>query len=199
MRRGPGRPRKILTGRRGRPKLAYNYTPNSVQSNFEAAAIDNVRECMNSSTDEETFHEANSQFVQANPSEVDPRHALQGSNSKEWQEAIYEEMKSLINNDTWKIVKRQVNRNIIGCRMVLTNKFSSDGTLARRKVRLVAKEYSQKPGTNFKKTFAPVARLSSMRLMTALAAKHNLKLYQLDIKTAFLNGDIEEEILKGEA
>lgn len=100
----------------------------------------------------------------------------------------------MINNDTWKIVKRPVSKNVIGCRMVLTNKFDANGVLARRKARLVAKGYSQKPGSDFKETFAPVSRLSSMRLITALAVKHNLRLYQLDIETAFLNGEIEEEI-----
>lgn len=107
--------------------------------------------------------------------------------------AIIEEVECLIKNDTWIIVNRPKNHNVIGCRMVLKNKYDSDGRVERRKARLVARRFAQRPGIDFHDTFVPVARLGSMRLLLALAIKYDLKVHQLDITTAYLHGTIEEE------
>ena len=87
------------------------------------------------------------------------------------------------------------DRVIIGSRFVLRNKFKPDGTLERRKARLVARGFTQRPGIHFNETFAPVDRLSSIRLLVALAARNGMLIQQLDITTAYLNGVIEEEVL----
>lgn len=155
LKRGPGRPKKIYTEQKGRPKLVYNYVPNLNQPNNDEDVADSATENLDFSLDnDELFYNA-CQLIQANVSEVNQKIALESNDSNEWQNAIYTEMKSLINNDTWKIVKRPVDKNVVGCRMVLTNKINPDGTLARRKARLVARGYSQKSGSDFKETFAP--------------------------------------------
>jgi hypothetical protein len=82
----------------------------------------------------------------------------------------------------------------VGCRTVLRNKYAADGTLDRRKARIVAKGFTQRSGIDFHDTFAPVARLSSLRLLVALAAKYNLKISQLDVTSAYLNGKIDTEV-----
>ena len=108
--------------------------------------------------------------------------------------SIREEFSALIRNETWELVERPKDRGVIGCRTVLRNKYNADGVLDRRKAQVVAKGYSRRPGIDFKETFAPVARLNSIRLVTALAAEKGMIMHQLDVTTAFLNGEIEEEI-----
>lgn len=104
------------------------------------------------------------------------------------------EVKSLIKNNTWKLVERPKDQWVIGSRFVLRNKYKSDGSIEKRKVRLVARGFSQRPGIDFRETFAPVARMSSIRVAVAVAVQRNMKIEQLDITTAYLNGDLEEEV-----
>lgn len=121
-------------------------------------------------------------------------HAISGANSIEWKEAMAAEVKSLIKNDTWKLVERLRDRQVIGSRFVLRNKYTSDGSIDKRKARIVARGFSQRPSVDFHETFAPVARMSSIRAAVAVAAQRNMRIEQLDITTAYLNGDVEEEI-----
>lgn len=107
--------------------------------------------------------------------------------------AIIEEVECLIKNDTWNIVNRPKNHNVIECRMVLRNKYDPTGQVVRRKARLVARGFAQRPGIDFHDTYAPVARLGSIHLLLALAVKHDLKICQMDVMTAYLHGTIEEE------
>lgn len=87
--------------------------------------------------------------------------AISSPESKEWLEAIALEIKSIVKNDTWVLVDRPENQDVVGYRLILMNKYKSDGRLERRKARIVAEGYSQQLGTDFYETFAPVARLSS--------------------------------------
>uniref|UniRef100_A0A5S6QKH9 Reverse transcriptase Ty1/copia-type domain-containing protein n=1 Tax=Trichuris muris TaxID=70415 RepID=A0A5S6QKH9_TRIMR len=119
---------------------------------------------------------------------------MESPDAREWYDAIKMEILSLVENKSWFIVERPSDRQIVGSRLVLCNKFKSDGNLERRKARLVAKGYTQQRGTDFKETFAPVVRLNSIRTLMALAVEKGLTVHQLDIATAFLNGDLEEEI-----
>ena len=82
----------------------------------------------------------------------------------------------------------------MGCKWVFKKKLRPDGTIKKYKVRLVAKGYAQKEGEDFFDTYSPAARLTTIRVLLALAASHNLLIHQMDVKTAFLNGDLEEEI-----
>ena len=101
----------------------------------------------------------------------------------------------MIENKSWDIIDRPVRHKPIGCRIVLRNKFNIDGTLECRKARLVAKGYTQRSGIDYFETFAPMAHLSSVRMVMAIAANQGLHVHQLDVTTAFLNGEIEERIL----
>lgn len=91
-------------------------------------------------------------------------------------------------------MERPEEREVIGSRIVLRNKLNQNGTLERRKARIVARDFSQHPGVDFDETFAPVARLNSIRIVTALAAQCNMKIHQLDVTTAYLNGKLEEQV-----
>jgi len=92
------------------------------------------------------------------------------------------------------IVERPENQQAIGSRFVLRNKFRSNGTLEKKKARLVARGFSQRPGVDYGDTFAPVARIGSIRLVASLAARLDLELRQFDITTAYLNGNLTEDV-----
>lgn len=109
----------------------------------------------------------------------------------EWEIAMEDEMKSLEENHTWILVPRPPGKTI-KCRWIFKTKISADGVVEKRKARLVAKGFTQTFGTDYHETFAPVVRYASIRIMIAIAAQRKMKLFQMDVKTAFLNGDIEE-------
>jgi hypothetical protein len=128
---------------------------------------------------------------------VEPRNfheAMQSSEAKLWEDAANAEMQSIRDNKTWTLAPLPVGRTAIGCKWVFKVKLKSDGTIDRYKARLVAKGYSQQEGIDFSETFAPVARFSSIRILLALGAHYDWEIHQMDVKTAFLNGDLEEEI-----
>lgn len=129
-----------------------------------------------------------------NACEISFKQAISGPDKQEWENAICSEIRSLILNNTFDFVDRPTNGEVIKCRTVLRNKYGADGHLRRRKARIVAKGFTQRPGVDFFETFAPVARLSSLRLLVALAAKFNLRISQLDIETAYLNGKMDTEV-----
>ena len=83
---------------------------------------------------------------------------------------------------------------MVGTKWVFKNKTDSDGIIIRNKARLVAKGYSQQEGIDYDKTFAPVARLEAIRIFLAYAAHMKFKVFQMDVKSAFLNGELEEEV-----
>lgn len=94
--------------------------------------------------------------------EVSIKDAISGPAMDEWYIAMATELRSILKNNVWKLVNRPDDKNIIGSRMILTNKYQSDGCLQKRKARIVAREFSQRPGLDFDETFVPVARLSSI-------------------------------------
>lgn len=112
-----------------------------------------------------------------------------------WEQAITAEMFAHVKNETWDIVDETDDARKISCRMVLKEKLGSDGKIERKKARLVARGFSQISGIDFQETFAPVSRLSSIRTMIAVAVEEKMKIDQLDVTTAYLNGELEENIL----
>eukprot|EP00253_Pinus_taeda_P017397 PITA_17397 len=105
-----------------------------------------------------------------------------------------EEMESILRNDTWDLVELPKNKTPIGCKWLFKPKMNADGSIEKLKSRVVAKGYSQQEGIDFDDTFAPVAKLNTIRMLISLATKCNWELHQLDVKSAFLNGDLKEEI-----
>jgi hypothetical protein len=111
-----------------------------------------------------------------------------------WHKACQEEMEAHKLNGTWEIVELPPGKRAIGSRWHMKVKYNADGSLERYKARLVAKGYSQRPGFDFKETFAPTVRYATIRLILALAALEDLELRSVDISHAYLNGKLEEEI-----
>ncbi|KAK5825993.1 hypothetical protein PVK06_020890 [Gossypium arboreum] len=112
----------------------------------------------------------------------------------EWKEAILEEMCALEKTGTWETMELPVGKKIVGCKWVFTTKFKPDGSLDRYKARLVAEGYTQTYGIDYLETFAPVAKLNSVRVLLSIAVNLDWSLQQLDMKNAFLNGKLEEEV-----
>jgi hypothetical protein len=92
------------------------------------------------------------------------------------------------------LVPRPVEQNIIGTKWIFKSKTDEHGTVVRNKARLVAQGYTQIEGVDFDETFAPVARLESIRILLSIACHLDFKLYQMDVKSAFLNGVLQEEV-----
>jgi hypothetical protein len=105
---------------------------------------------------------------------------------------MQEELNNFTRNKVWELVERPKNHNVIGTKWVYRNKENEDGIVVKNKSRLVAQGYTQVEGLDFDETFAPVARLEAIRILLAYACSRNIKLYQMDVKSAFLNGKISE-------
>ncbi|KAL5567336.1 hypothetical protein UlMin_030500 [Ulmus minor] len=105
-----------------------------------------------------------------------------------------EEIKAIEKNDTWELTSLPKGHKAIGVKWVYKTKRNAKGEIERHKARLVAKGYSQKAGIDYDEVFAPVARLETIRLIISLAAQNKWKIHQMDVKSAFLNGVLEEEV-----
>lgn len=112
----------------------------------------------------------------------------------QWEKAIKEELDSLLINNTWSIVPCPNNRNIVDCKWVFTMKNDESGNLTKYKARLVARGFSQQYLVDYQETYAPVARMTSFRMLLAFANQNDLLIHQMDVKTAFLNGFLKDEI-----
>ncbi|WVZ51502.1 hypothetical protein U9M48_002646 [Paspalum notatum var. saurae] len=111
-----------------------------------------------------------------------------------WKEAVTSEMDSILSNGTWEVGERLYGCKPIGCKWVFKKKLRPVGTIERYKARLVIKGYSQKESEDFFDTYSLVARLTTIRVLLSLAASHGLLVHQMDVKIAFLNGELDEEI-----
>lgn len=121
--------------------------------------------------------------------------AISCGESSEWIGAMTEEIESLHKNQTWELVRPPTDQKIVGCKWVFKKKQGTPGVEdLRYKARLVAKGYTQRYGVDFNQVFSPVVKHSSIRLLLAVVARFNLELEQLDVKTAFLHGELEETI-----
>ncbi|PNY04319.1 copia-type polyprotein [Trifolium pratense] len=131
-------------------------------------------------------------FAQLADSEpVNFRDALK---SNVWKKAMEEKLKSIEKNQTWKLVALPDKKKKIDVKWVFKVKMNPDGTISKHKARLVARGFLQKHGIDYNEMFAPVARLETVRLVIALACKNKWLMYHLDVKSAFLNGPLEDEV-----
>jgi hypothetical protein len=126
-------------------------------------------------------------------SSIEPYKIEDALRDPDWVVAMQEELNNFTRNEVWHLVPRP-NQNVVGTKWVFRNKKDEHGVVTRNKARLVAKGYSQVKGLDFDETYAPVARLESIHILLAYATYHGFRLYQMDVKSAFLSGPIKEEV-----
>ena len=112
----------------------------------------------------------------------------------EWRAAMQSEFDALQANGTWTLVPQPPNANIITGKWIFKNKLHPDGSLERRKARWVVRGFSQRPGVDFHQTFSPVVKPTTIRTVLQLAASRRWPVHQLDVKNAFLHGDLAERV-----
>ncbi|KAK8957495.1 hypothetical protein KSP39_PZI000003 [Platanthera zijinensis] len=127
-------------------------------------------------------------------SQVEPKKFEEANSDASWILAMEEELNQFKRCKVWTLVPRPKGKNVIGTKWVYRNKMDEDGIIVKNKARLVAKGYRQEEGIDFDQTYTPVARLEAIRLFLAYAALKGFTVYQMDVKSAFLNGDIKEEV-----
>lgn len=111
-----------------------------------------------------------------------------------WKNVMEEELHALDKNKTCDIVRLPPRKKTVGCHWVYKTKYKSDGTVERHKARLVARGFTQTYGVDYKETFALIAKMNTFWVLISLAVNQDWKLYQMDVKNAFLYGDLEEEV-----
>jgi len=111
-----------------------------------------------------------------------------------WQDASQQEYDAMIQHGVWDLCELPKGRKAVACRWVYRIKTNTDGSIERYKARLVAKGFSQKPHLDYTETFAPVAKFASLRTVLAIAAAEDMEVHSMDVSSAFLNGDLDEEI-----
>lgn len=158
-----------------RPKYLDDFVSNVSDDNVNVNMCNELDYCyMSSSSDVPTTYED----------------AISSPQSREWQDAMNEEISALEDNDTYEIVPLPVGQTVVGGRWVYALKTDQNGD-SKFKARYVAKGYSQVPGVDFNETFAPTARFTSIRLLMQIALQENLSVHQMDVKSAYLNAPID--------
>ncbi|KAJ9553605.1 LOW QUALITY PROTEIN: hypothetical protein OSB04_017650 [Centaurea solstitialis] len=120
--------------------------------------------------------------------------AMVGPEAAKWKEAMESEMQSMYDNQVWDLVDHIPSLKIVGHKWVFKKKTDMDGKVHTYKARLVAKGYTQTHGVDYGETFSQVAMLKSIRILIAIAAFHDYEIWQMDVKTAFLNGKLSEDV-----
>ena len=124
----------------------------------------------------------------------EPQTYAEAKGIPEWEHAMDAELQSLQKNHTWVLSDLPLGKKPISCKWVYKVKYHADGTLDKYKARLVARGFTQREGIDYEETFAPTAKMSTIRILLAIAAQYGWKVHQMDVKSAFLNGELQEEV-----
>ncbi|RVW97655.1 Retrovirus-related Pol polyprotein from transposon TNT 1-94 [Vitis vinifera] len=123
-----------------------------------------------------------------------PSNIQEALQQPEWKTVVQEEIQALEKNGTWEISELPEGKRPVGCKWIFTMKHNPDGSINRFKAQLVAKGFTQSYGIDYEEIFAPVAKLNSIKVLLSVAVNLDWNLHQLDVKNAFLNGELEEEV-----
>src|SRR5215216_1376286 len=169
------------------PTISIEHPDNPVEDNSEAPTRSKRQRTAKSFGDDFIVY-----LVDDTHTSISEAYASQDADY--WKEAVRSEMDSILANGTWEITDRPYGCKPVGCKWVFKKKLRPDGTIEKYKARLVAKGYTHKEGEDYFDTYSHVARLTTIRVLLSLAASHGLLVHQMDVKTTFLNGELDEEI-----
>lgn len=123
-----------------------------------------------------------------------PSSVYEALNKLKWKNVVEDEIRAFNKNGTWKLTDLPSGKQPIGCKWIFHVKYKAYGSIERYKALLVAKGFIQTYGIDYQETFTPVAKLNTVHILLSLVANKEWHLYQLDVKNAFLNGDLEDEV-----
>jgi hypothetical protein len=164
-----------------------NHTLASLRNRFRGQKTRSLRELYDQ--DEEVDQISNFALMECDPVSFD-----EAAKEDVWIKAMDKEIDSIERNNTWHLVNLPKGNNSIGVKWVYKTKLNAEGEVEKYKARLVAQGFSQRPDIDYNETFDPVARIDTMRMVLAIAAQNRWIMHQMDVKSAFLNGYLEEEI-----
>ena len=177
-----------------RKQLPHRHTRGLPKLTYEPDLTSKARYPMSNYVSEHRLSKSNKSFVNQLSSVAIPNSVQEALSDPRWKAAMNEEMRSLQKNETWELVNLPPGKKSVGCRWVYTVKYKADGSIERFKARLVAKGYTQTYGIDYTETFAPVAKINTVRVLLSLAANLDWPLQQFDVKNAFLHGELTEEV-----
>nr|CAN70109.1 hypothetical protein VITISV_001696 [Vitis vinifera] len=186
-----------MSGQQFGSKDVFTEIPNqssSVESipkpTYEPELSTKVKYPMRNYVSNHRLSESNKSFVNQLSTVVIPNSMQKALADPRWKATMNEEMKSLQKNETWELVECPPRKKPVGCRWIYIVKYKADDSIERFKARLVAKEYTQTYGIDYTKTFTPVAKINTVRVLLSLAANLDWSLQQFDVKNAFLHGEM---------
>ncbi|WJZ80412.1 hypothetical protein VitviT2T_000335 [Vitis vinifera] len=175
-------------------RLPHRHNGGIPKPTYEPELSTKVKYLMSNYVSNHRLSESNKSFVNQLSTIAIPNSVQEALADPRWKAAINKEMKSLQKNETWELVECLPGNKPVGCRWIYTVKYKADGSIERFKVRLVAKGYTQTYGIDYTKTFAPIAKINTIRVLLSLAANLNWPLQQFDVKNSFLHGELSEEV-----
>ena len=177
-----------------RRQLPQRHTRGIPKPTYEPNLSSKVKYPMNHFVSNHCLSKSKVSFVNQLSAVSIPNSVQEALANPRWKAAMNEEMKSLEKNETWELVDPPPGKKPVGCRWIYTVKYKADGTIERFKARLVAKGYTQTYGIDYTETFAPVAKINTVRVLLSLATNLDWPLQQFDVKNAFLHGELSEEV-----
>ncbi|RVW51536.1 Retrovirus-related Pol polyprotein from transposon TNT 1-94 [Vitis vinifera] len=175
-------------------RLPHRHNRGIPKPTYEPELSTKVKYPMSNYVSTHRLSESNKSFVNQLSTVTIPNSVQEALADPRWKAAMNEEMKSLQKNETWELVECPLGKKPVGCRWIYTVKYKADGSIERFKARLVAKGYTQTYGTDYIKTFAPVAKINTIRVLLSLVANLDWPLQQFDVKNVFLHGELSEEV-----
>ncbi|WJZ81667.1 hypothetical protein VitviT2T_001496 [Vitis vinifera] len=175
-------------------RLPHRHNRGIPKPTYEPELSTKVKYLMSNYVSNHRLSESNKSFVNQLSTVAIPNSVQEALTDPRWKAAMNEKMKSLQKNETWELVECPPGKKSVGCRWIYTVKYKADGSIERFKARLVAKGYTQTYGIDYTETFAPAAKINTIRVLLSLVANLDWPLQQFDVKNAFLHGKLSEEV-----